>query len=88
MWSDEVRVCLMQALLHPRLIPGMTCDKLAAIAFHSHVECYEKSGDGFCDIIKFDDNFDALYDSLKLEDFMGKFGNQAKLKVGKHNNKQ
>ena len=75
----------MQALLHRRLIPDMTCDKLAAIAFHSHVDCYLDSGDGFCEIIKSDDNFGALYNALKLEDFLGKYGNQAILQVGKNN---
>ena len=64
----------MHALLDLRLSPDMTCERLAPIAFYSHVGCYLQSGIGFCDIVNTGSNFQVLFEGLDLMDFTGRYG--------------
>ena len=74
---DAVRVCLLKALLPYRQNAGMACDKIAQIAFRSHVGCYLNSGVGFCQVITSLDNLHGLYKVYEVKDFFGEYSKQA-----------
>ena len=69
-WVEEVRKCLMKAIA-PFYKGAHDCDTIKRIAFDSHVDCYIKSGVGFCKMASDSSNWDALWAVYELKDFAG-----------------
>ena len=70
-WLDEVRKCLMKAIA-PLYKGAHDCDTIKRIAFDSHVDCYIKSGVGFCKMAADTSNWDALWAVYEMKDFAGR----------------
>ena len=47
------------------------CDTIKRIAFDSHVDCYIKTGVGFCKMAADASNWDALWAVYEMKDFAG-----------------
>ncbi|CAH1249032.1 Hypp8505 [Branchiostoma lanceolatum] len=68
-WIDDVRKCLMKALVPIYKSNSYSCDEVKTLAFTSHPTCYTESGDRFCKV--FWTNKQALWDVFEADDFLG-----------------
>ncbi|XP_078700603.1 uncharacterized protein LOC144927183 isoform X1 [Branchiostoma floridae x Branchiostoma belcheri] len=68
-WIDDVRRCLMSALVPIYKSNSYSCDEVKTLAFTSHPTCYTESGDRFCKV--FWSNKLALLKVFEADDFLG-----------------
>ena len=60
-WIDNVRKCLTETVA-PLYGGEHDCDAIKRTALDSLVVCYTKSGNGFCDMVGQESNWNALYE--------------------------
>ena len=60
-WIDKVRKCLTETVA-PLYGGEHDCDAIKRTAFDSQVACYTNSGNGFCDMVAQESNWNALYE--------------------------
>eukprot|EP00058_Branchiostoma_floridae_P013150 XP_002598638.1 hypothetical protein BRAFLDRAFT_118365 [Branchiostoma floridae] len=68
-WIDDVRKCLMKALVPIYKSNSYSCDEVKTLAFTSHPTCYTESGDRFCKVLW--TNKLALLKVFEADDFLG-----------------
>ncbi|XP_078620532.1 uncharacterized protein LOC144887281 isoform X2 [Branchiostoma floridae x Branchiostoma japonicum] len=68
-WVDDVRKCLMKALVPIYKSNSYSCDEVKTLAFTSHPTCYTESGDRFCKVLW--TNKLALLKVFEADDFLG-----------------
>jgi len=67
-WIDDVRLCLMDQLLHSSVYAdNSSCKELSRFAYSTHPFCYV--GNGFCEVVLPDEqNLNALFSTVSVKD--------------------
>jgi len=69
-WMDDVRLCLMDQLLHSSVYAdNSSCKELSTFAYSTHPFCYVDNG--FCEVVLPDEqNLNALFSTVSVKDLV------------------